>query len=139
MRRSVYTSNRVRLGLAPATIATNTTTSGLTVDLNSSSQFFKTAMLAFRTGTVTDGSYLVTMEESPNDSDWTAVAAADIQGSISAITSSGGSDKIYELGYVGSMRYVRCKVVSSATTSGAAVAAVWVLGQPSSSPITHTP
>jgi hypothetical protein len=80
----------------------------------------------------------VSMEESPNDSDWTAVAAADVQGSISAITSTGGS-KVYELGYVGSMRYVRVKIVSSATTSGGAFDAWWVLGQPNSSPITHTP
>jgi hypothetical protein len=138
MKRSVFSECRGALGLAQATIATNTTTNGSTVDLNGTGtdERFRSAMVMLRTTGVTDGSYVLSLEDSPDSSSWTAVAAPDVQGTVAAITSAGANSTFY-LGYVGAQRYVRCKLVSSATTSGGVFSAMWVLGTAAKTPVTH--
>jgi hypothetical protein len=135
MRLSMFNSSRGVLGLAHQTIDTDTTTAGATVDLNGSGtdERFRSALLVFHAGTLADGAYAVSLEESVNNSDWTAVAAPDVVGSASVTDSD--SDSVFELGYQGSQRYVRCSVESSDTTDGGDFVATWVLGQPVKTPI----
>lgn len=138
MKRSVFSECRGSLGLAQATIATNTTTSGTACDLNGTGtdERFRSAMLMLRTTGVTDGSYLLSLEDSPDNSSWTAVASPDVQGTVAAITTA-GANSTFCLGYVGAQRYVRCKIVSSATTSGGVFSAMWVVGSASKTPVVH--
>lgn len=79
-------------------------------------------------GTITDGGWTPSLEESDDDSTYTAVAADDLVGSFSEATSA-DSDTIQEVGYVGTKRYVRVVVTeSSASTTGAKFSAAIVRG-----------
>src|SRR5690242_14229689 len=128
MRNSVYSNCRAVKTLAHQTIATNATPNGAEVDLHANLDASKSAMLVVLTGTITDGTYAVSLEESDTSgSGYAAVAAADLQGSAISI-GSGDDDKVFELGYNGKKRYVRAVVVSTGTTSGGVLGAVIVRG-----------
>ena len=88
------------------------TTSGTTVDLAG----FTKAMFVAHIGTVTDGTYAFDPEESDDDSTWTNVAAGDLSGTFANATSS-ADDRIQEVGYMGSKRYVRCNVTVTGSPS----------------------
>lgn len=88
------------------------TTSGTTVDLAG----FTKAMFVAHIGTVTDGTYAFDPEESDDDSTWTNVAAGDLSGTFADATSS-ADDRIQEVGYMGSKRYVRCNVTVTGSPS----------------------
>lgn len=110
--------------MAPATRNTNTNGSG--VDL----QGYESAMVIYNVGTVTDGTHTPSLEESDDDSTYTVVAAADLQGSFSNFT----GDEVQRVGYIGAKRYIRAQVNSSGTT-GAAYGAVIVRGDHSFLPV----
>ena len=88
------------------------TTSGTTVDLAG----FTKAMFVAHIGTVTDGTYAFDPEESDDDSTWTNVDAGDLSGTFANATSS-ADDRIQEVGYMGSKRYVRCNVTVTGSPS----------------------
>ena len=67
--------------LAPA--ARTATASGTGVDLRG----YESAVASFIVGTVTDGTHTPSVEESDDDSTYTAVAAADLLGSLAALAS----------------------------------------------------
>jgi len=68
--------------------------------------------LIFQVGAYTDGSVTPLIEESDNDSDYTAVADADLTNTeaSAALTAAGVSS----IGYVGFKRYVRATAVTAA-------------------------
>ena len=68
--------------------------------------------LIFQVGAYTDGSVTPLIEESDNDSDYTAVADADLTNTeaSAALTAAGVSN----IGYVGFKRYVRATAVTAA-------------------------
>jgi hypothetical protein len=92
------------------------TTAGTTVDLAG----FTKAMFVAHLGTITDGTFAFDPEESDDDSTWTNIAAGDLDGTFANGTSS-ADDRIQEVGYQGSKRYVRCNltVTGSPSTGGA--------------------
>ncbi|MCH7944128.1 MAG: hypothetical protein IIB67_12995 [Proteobacteria bacterium] len=104
--------------LAPA--ARTATASGTGVDLRG----YESAVATFVTGTVTDGTHTPSVEESDDDSTYTAVAAADLLGSLADLA----SDTVQRVGYRGGSRYIRAKITASGTTTGALDCAVVIRG-----------
>lgn len=107
--------------LNPATISSNTTTSGNGVDVSS----YAAVIMDFQTGTRTDGTYTPNVQESDDNSTWTNVEAYDLIGSETAITAS---NTIVSVGYNGSKKYVRGQLVSTSVTSGCTACACVVRG-----------
>lgn len=69
----------------------------------------------FQVGAYTDGSVTPLIEESDDDSDYTAVADADLTNTeASAALTAAGVSKI---GYVGSKRYVKATAVTAAAST----------------------
>lgn len=127
MRRSTYNNVRVAQGLAPGALRTNAAVNGATVDRFVNDVYYRSATFVVQSGAITDGTHTVTFEESDDGTTWTAVAAADLQGSPPAITGT-DDNKIYEVGYVGAKRYIRLVLTTASATTGGFVDAVVLLG-----------
>jgi len=136
MRRSLYNVARAKLTLTVA-LRTNGTVNGTSVDLHENKDASRSAMLIVHTGTITDGSHAVILQESDDNSAWSTVAAADLQGSAPTIAST-DDDAIFELGYRGSKRYLRASVTTSGATTGGTFGATILRGFPRRTPIAHS-
>lgn len=103
------------------------TANGTGVDL----QGFGSAMIVWNVGTITDGTHTPTIEESDNNSSFTAVAAADLSGTLAALASNTNQ----EIGYLGRKRYIRAVItVTGSPSTGGAYAALVVRGNAKSLP-----
>lgn len=107
----------------PATHNSNQTGAG--VDL----QGYESSMAVVHSGTVTDGTHTPKMQESDDDSVYTDVATADLEGTFANI----GADAVQRVGYKGGKRYIRVFVSSSGTT-GAVYGAAVLRGHPHHAP-----
>lgn len=114
----------VAQSLAPATRTASANGGG--VDL----QGYEAAMVVFDAGTITDGTHTPSLEESDDDSTYTAVAAGDLDGSFADLASNG----IQRVGYTGAKRYVRAVITVSGATSGGTYGAAIVRGRPHAAP-----
>lgn len=103
------------------------TATGTGVDLRG----FDSAAVLFVVGTVT-GTWTPSLEESDDDSTYTAVAADDLIGSLAAITTA-NDNAVQQVGYRGNARYIRALFTETATGT-AFVAATVVLGHPHQAP-----
>lgn len=113
-RRDIDKDVVVSSTLLPNVRTTDAT--GVTVDLAG----FTKAMFIAHLGTITDGTFAFDAEESDDDSTWSNIAAGDLSGSFANGTSS-ADDRVQEVGYLGSKRYVRVNLVvtGSPATGGA--------------------
>ena len=111
--------------IAPAAHAASVNGSG--VDL----QGFEGAMVSFIVGTITDGTHTPSIEESDDDSTYTAVAAADLDGSLSNLASNTNQ----RVGYHGNKRYIRAVSTVSGATTGGVYAATVVRGKAHREPV----
>ncbi len=137
MRRTLYNDTLVRQALTSA-VRTNGTVNGTTVDLGIFANDFRSAMFVITTGTITDGSHAITMEDSPDGTNWTAVSAERVQGSLPTIVAA-DDDTVFQFGYiVGTAQYVRIVATTSGATSGGAFSAVAILSGASSSPVARS-
>lgn len=83
---------------------------------------FNSCAVVIAAGTITDGTHTPKLQESDDNSSFSDVAAADLQGTFAAIATN--TDQ--EVGYIGLKRYVRAvSTVSGATTGG--VYAIYVV------------
>jgi len=124
----LYNNLSVAQSLAPA--ARTADENGAGVDL----QGFHGAMVVVHTGAITDGTHTIEVQESDDDSTYTAVADADLQGSEPAIGAA-DDNKIYEIGYMGTKRYIRAVVTVAGATTGGVYDAVVVRGAPRKAPV----
>lgn len=133
MRHSVYSTILAKQTLAPAAARTTSAT-GTTVDRMADEGGFSSAMIVVAVGVVTDGTHTVVVEDSPNGSDWTAVADEFLQGAEPALTSS-NDERVHEIGYVGHQRYLRASVTASGSpVTGGLYSACVLLGWPRKMP-----
>ncbi len=86
-------------------------------------------------GARTDGTHTPVLEESDDDSTFTAVAAGDLQGSFTACSSAATDDVVQRVGYLGSKRYVRVALTVAGATTGALSSAMIVRGAPAVAPL----
>ena len=102
--------NQVSVGVAIAltAVANGEDVAGVSIDRQGSDGL----EFIFQVGAYTDGSVTPLIEESDDDSDYTAVADADLTNTeASAALTAAGVSKI---GYVGFKRYVRATAVTAA-------------------------
>lgn len=140
MKRTVYNHARAKPTLAIAT--RNATANGTAVDrtlsgASGTNEWFSSAMLLVHTGTITDGSHAITLEESDDNSAWAAVAAANLQGSLPTIAAA-NDDTLYEVGYTGTKRYLRAVTTVTPGATGGIYGATIVLGFPTVLPVSRT-
>lgn len=111
--------------LAPA--ARTATANGTGVDLKG----FGAAEVFFNVGTITDGTHTPNVQESDDDSTYTDVAAADLEGTLAALASNTNQ----AVGYKGSKRYIRAVSTVSGATTGGVYAAVVIRALPNVAPV----
>lgn len=120
---------RSRVGAAssinPATYNTNQT-SATGID----TQGYEALSVIFVSGALTDGTHTPSLNESDDNATWTAVAAADMVGTLVALS----ANSVQRVAYIGSKRYIQPAVASSGAT-GCIYGAVACVGYPRQGPI----
>lgn len=80
---------------------------------------FRSAMVIIDVDAYTDGSLVFSLDESDDNSSWSAVASTDFSGSVT-VDGAADDDQAYVIGYYGSKRYLRVALDAAAgATSGA--------------------
>jgi hypothetical protein len=127
--RDLLRKTLVTPSLAPAA-RTNGTATGTAVDLRG----FDSAVIAVSFGAWTDGTHTPSVQHSMDNSTYTNAAAADLDGSFSAVSSAAGNNTVQAVGYIGSQRYVRVVMTTSGATTGALSSASVIAGSPRNAP-----
>ncbi|OLE51926.1 MAG: hypothetical protein AUG51_20575 [Acidobacteria bacterium 13_1_20CM_3_53_8] len=128
--------NRVSFlpALAPQAART-ASANGITVDTLG----YNGVCFEVQAGVITDGTHVFKLQDSPDNSVWTDVAATYVQtpsGQTNQFTSSTTAGTIVKFGYLGVARYVRLVSTVSGQTSGGFYASVAALGLPINIPAT---
>ena len=111
---------------------------GVGVDLQGFESAAIVVDVGLQTGTVTPTINQV-IEDSPDNSVWTAVVAAELDGGLLPAIVAATDKTIYKRGYKGAERYVRYSVSSvSGTAPEAPISAVVVRGNPARIPVGGT-
>lgn len=109
-------------------MAGNATYTGSTIDR----QGYEALVFAISTGTLTDATYTCDVYESDDSgmSGETACLQAALSGQAPAFTFAATDDNICKsVGYIGTKRYVRLKIVQSGATTGGYITAVAIQGK----------
>lgn len=125
-------ANEVSLAQSIVPASKTATANGTGVDLKD----YSAALVVIDAGTTggTTPSFTFQVEHSDDDSSYAAVADADLIGSEPVITGA-NDNAIYEIGYLGSKRYLRVAISAvSGTTPTLIVGAHIVRGKPRYSP-----
>jgi hypothetical protein len=124
------TSLKAVKALNIASIATNTTTVGPSIDTTG----FESVTLFVELGARTDGTFLPVVQGSDDNSTFADVTDGFLIGT-EAEASLNTANTIKSIGYVGKRRYVRLSIVSSGVTSGATVSATAILADAVKRPV----
>jgi hypothetical protein len=110
--------------------STTATINGSGVDLRD----YDGAMMMFQAGTADTGNgdetYTPGVEESDDNSSYSAVAASDLEGTLSSMT----ANSVQRVGYKGTRRYIRAVLTLGGTTPAINASAVVVRGLPHIAP-----
>jgi len=124
------TSLKALKALNIASIATNTTTAGSSIDTKG----FESLTLFFELGARTDGTFLPLVQDSDDNSTFVDVVDTFLIGT-EAEASLSTANTVKSIGYVGKKRYVKASIVSSAVTSGATASATAILANAAKRPV----
>lgn len=117
-------------------IAVTTATTGSTVDRAPGGIAFAKAMFVVHAGVVTDGTLTWEPEESVDGSTWTAIDAADLDGTFTVLDDDVTDGLVEEIEYLGSKRFLRLKVkVEDGPSTGGVLSAAVVLGSSNTGPV----
>lgn len=122
MVKDIVSNIRSIIVLLGSAIASNTTTTGASVD---TADFGEGLAFFCNVRSFTDGVYTLSAQESDDNVNFTAVAAEKVIGS-SAQSAATGSNPMGKIGVFSTKRYVRPIVVSTGVTTGATVDVVAV-------------
>lgn len=111
--------------LAPA--ARTASANGTGVDL----QGFEAATMIIVVGAITDGNHAVTIEESDDNTTFTAVAASNLIGSLVNLVANTNQ----RIGYKGTKRYIRAVTTVSGATTGGVYGALVIRGRARKQPV----
>lgn len=130
---STFDEVLVKRSLSPA--ARTATANGVSVDrvVNGGMQ---DAVLVVATGTITDGTHTITLEDSADDITFAAVPAAQLQGTLPAIVAT-DDDKVFEVGIRSTRQFLRVVTTVSGGVSGGVYGATIALASPRFSPVTR--
>lgn len=115
----------VQNSLAPA--ARTASANGSGVDLAN----YDSAMVVFVVGTITDGTHTPIVQESDDNVTYTAVAAADLNGTLANLASNVNQ----RIGYNGTRRFVRAASTVAGATVGGVYAGVVIRGDARKQPV----
>ena len=115
----------VEESIAPAAQTANVNGTG--IDLRG----YNAVAVIVDAGTITDGTHAISLEESDDDSTYTAVAASDLQGSFSNVA----SNTPQKVGYIGTKRYIRAVATVSGATTGGVYGVAVIKGRPEVAPV----
>lgn len=127
----LHHSTKDSVGLDSQTISTDTTTLGNIIDM----QGYESCEFILISGTITDGAYAVTLLEDDAAGMGSAAAVSSDHQLGDADFALADDDTSKRMGYIGKKRYVRVKIVSTATTSGGVFAGVCIQGAAKSQPV----
>ncbi|MFJ4990064.1 hypothetical protein ACIP9H_40490 [Streptomyces sp. NPDC088732] len=119
-----------------AIVARTASANGTSVDRNVNGCMYQDATVVVHTGTITDGTHTIEVQDSDDGTNFTAVADSFLQGTEPAIAAT-DDNKIFEVGYKGGKRYVRAIVTAAGTTSGGIYGATVLLSNPRVAPVVH--
>lgn len=129
--KDLFNNVQVRPSLTNA--LRSATATGSAVDRAYNGSMFNSAMVVVHTGTITDGTHTITVEESDDNSTWATATA--LQGTAPAVAAA-DDDKVFEIGYLGGKRYLRAKsTVSGSPSTGGVYDALVLLGDPRTAPV----
>jgi hypothetical protein len=131
----IYSTTRAKTSLVPA--ARTASANGTGVDRNDNGLGYQDALVVVHTGTITDGTHTIELQESDDNSSFSAVADANLVGTEPAIVAA-DDNKTYEIGYRGTKRYLRVIVTAAGTTTGGVYGAVILLANPRVAPVVHS-
>ena len=131
--RNIFSSTYAVKALASGTVQTGTT-NGVAVDLGQGGNNFRDVLFVIHSGTLTDGSYAVTVEESDSSgSGYAAVDSARVLGSLPTFAAT--DDNVWNsFGVRPTKRYVRVVITATSATTGGVLAATAILGSGSNNP-----
>lgn len=132
--RDLYNNVKALPALVPQEVGSNGAVVGGIIDTAG----FESLLFSITSGTLTDGGYTPSLTEGDEDdlSDGTAVAAADMLGTIEAATfAATDDDTAKKVGYRGNKRYVRLTLTAAGVTNGGFFAATAHLGHPRNAPV----
>lgn len=135
-KRDLYHNIGVVTNLIPVAARTATVAIGSSATLDTYG--YHGIVLEAICGTITDGTHTLTVYESDTDvtGNYTLVAAGDLLGSFTAISSSNAANQ--KVGYIGSKRYVRVVDTVAGTTTGGVYGVVGIVGYPMHKPVAGT-
>lgn len=131
--RDIYAGVLPVSTITPA--ARTATVTGATVDRYASGAMYQDALVVVHTGTITDGTHTVTVEESDDNSAW--ATATSLVGTAPVIDATGDNNKCFTLRYTGRKRYLRTKVTVAGTTTGGVYSSTVLLSNPRVMPVTQ--
>jgi hypothetical protein len=130
MMRDLKSNIDIVQALAPAVRATGTAT-GAAVPL----QGYNAAVVAFSIGAWTDGTHTPSIFDSADGTTYAAAAAADQQGTFTAISGTAQQNAVQKVGYVGIKPFIKPMLVSGTSTTGAAAEAFVIRGHANQGPL----
>lgn len=131
-RKDLHHNISIILGLALAAISTDTTTSGEIIDTKG----FEALEFALMATTITDGAYAVQIWQSDDSGMSGAVQVTGDELLGNADFALTDDDEVKRIGSVGKLRYQQVRVVSTVTTTGAALfGGPAILGAPHHAPV----
>jgi hypothetical protein len=141
VKRTLYNNVLAKQTIGPAVRGAGTV-NGTTVDrvvsfTTGGSVFYRSVGVVIETGTITDGTHAVTIEDSDDGSAWATAATGDVLGGSPAVTSS-DDNKVFEFGYTGTKRYVRVSWTQTGGTAANNYSAIVLLGDPSKAPVARS-
>lgn len=135
MKHSVYDNVLAKGSLFPIARATNSTFNGTAVDRSEFKNYSRAVGVVVVSGVITDGSHVITLEVSDNNTDWTtATTAMGLQGTAPTLIST-SDNVVLEFGYVGPERYLRVVSTTTGITSGGIYGATVLLSDPRRKPV----
>lgn len=132
---TVYNNTLSQLALASGAL-TNAEHDGVAVDTTVFNNDFRDLKFVITTGTVTDGSHVVTVQESAASGSGFATAV-NILGTLPTITST-NSNSVFEVGVIPTKRYVRVVITTSGATTGGVFSATASLGNGRFGPVARS-
>lgn len=110
---------------------TDGTRTGAAVDLAG----YNSATVQVNVGAWTDGTHTPSLTECDTvGGSYTAVAAGDLIGSFTAISGTGQQNAIQSVGYKGTKQFLKAKLVTTGSTTGAVVGMSVLKGHPTNLP-----
>ncbi len=134
---TTYNNTLAVLALTSAA-RTNGAANGVAVDTNQFNNNCRDVMFVITTGTITDGSVAVTVEESDSSgSGFAAVDSSCVLGSLPTIVAA-DDDTVKSFGVRPTKRYVRVVATTSGATTGGVFSATAILGNGSLHPVARS-